>query len=261
MSFSVCIIINQWHPKLMECLHSYAKSADEILLGMNGGFSEENHPALKSIPNLKCITIEWEGYGATKNKLAELAKNDWILSVDTDEVADYKLQKALKQLKFDYSNKIYAVKMLHHLGDHAIKYGAWSTKRKRFVRLYNKTHSQWNQNEVHEELILKENSRIIPLSGTILHYTSQNYKQFLVKNRNYAKLSARKYFIQGKKGAYWKRKFSPIHRFLVEYIFQLGFLDGYKGYQIARGNALYTYWKYDYLLDLREEDEPISTQS
>lgn len=253
MGISVCILINQWHPRLMETLKSYSDCCDEILLGMNGRFKESKHPELKDIPNLRCISLDWEGYGATRNTLASHAKNDWILSVDYDEVANYDLQKELRQISFNYINKVYAVKMIHFLGEKAIKHGSWSTHRKRFLRLYNKTYTQWNLSEVHEEIIRKPDTRIIPLSGRILHYTSENYKQFLVKNRNYAKLAAQKYFLEGKKGSEWKKRLNPLYRFFWEYIIQLGFLDGYKGYQIARGNAFYTFYKYDYLQKLQKE--------
>jgi glycosyltransferase involved in cell wall biosynthesis len=33
----------------------------------------------------------WDGYGANKNKGIALARYDWILSIDADEVADVQL--------------------------------------------------------------------------------------------------------------------------------------------------------------------------
>ncbi|MFN8347214.1 MAG: hypothetical protein U0X91_19585 [Spirosomataceae bacterium] len=53
------------------------------------------------------------------------------------------------------------------------------------------------------------------------------------------------------KGANWAKKanavkiyLSPAFRFMVEYVFKLGFLDGYYGWFIAKENARYTYLKY-----------------
>lgn len=252
MAISVCILINQWHPRLKETLQSYADCSDEILLGVNGSFKINQHPELLSIQGVKPYHLDWEGYGATKNTLASFAQNDWILSVDFDEVANYELQKELKQLKFDVPHKIYGLKMTHFLGDQPIKHGAWSTQRKRFLRLYNRKHTSWNLNKVHENIIIKENSRIVPLSGKILHYTAETYKQFLVKNRKYAQLSAIKYHEQGKKSSEFKKRVSPLYRFFWEYFIQRGFLDGYNGYLIARGNAFYTFYKYDYLKKLNK---------
>jgi|SRR5690554_993601 len=255
MNISVCILINQWHPRLKETLKSYEECSDEILLGINGRFNIKRHPEIEKVKGLRPIHLDWEGYGATKNKLASKAQNDWILSVDFDEVADYDLQKELKQLKFDYPNKIYALRMTHFLGNDAIKHGAWSTNRKRFLRLYNRNHTSWNLNQVHESLIIQENSRIIPLRGKVLHYTSESYKQFLVKNRKYAKLAAIKYYEQGKRGTELKKRLRPIFRFFWEFIIQRGFLDGYNGYQIARGNAFYTFYKYEYLQKLNKKSK------
>ena len=115
------------------------------------------------------------------------------------------------------------------------------------LRLYHKKYTQWDNAIVHESLQKKEDTTIKQLPGILHHYTADDYESFLVKNKNYARLSALKYFAAGKKSPYWKRILSPAFTFIKEYIFQGGFLDGNAGMKIAQINALYTYWKYDYL--------------
>ncbi len=253
MNLSVCILINKWHPMLLRTLTSYKNCSSEILLGINGDFNPDEYFELTKIPNLRLIRLPWQGYGQTKNELAKQAAYDWILSIDSDEVADYELQKSLSQLSLNFDNKIYAIGMKHYLGQVPVKYGAWATGRRKFLRLYNRNHTRWNHDAVHESIVIQLNSDIIRLSGKILHYTSENNKQFLLKNRTYARLSAEKYYLEGVRGSEWKKRVSPLYRFFKEFIFQLGFLDGKMGYDIAKGNAFYTFWKYEYLQKKEKE--------
>jgi len=243
MQFSLCILINKWHPKLPSVLASFRSCAAELLLGINGDFSPDEYPELKQFRELKIIPLEWKGYGPTKNELAAKAENDWILSVDADEVADENLQKALLRLDLPGPCLAFALKRANYFGGKLIRYGAWG-QNKTFIRLYHKQFTSWNDDAVHESIQTREGMEIFFLKGRLKHYTAGSYEDFIRKNRHYAVLSAEKYAAQGKKAFPGKAWISSAFRFMKEYAFQAGFLDGKAGWQIARGNALYTYWKY-----------------
>ncbi len=223
----------------------------EVLVGYDG--DQDSIP--KDFTGCKKVHIRpvtWEGYSTTKNKLAATAAMDWILSLDGDEVPDQKLQKELMRLagRLD-RNTIYALKRRSILGNKKIRFGAWGRDRVR--RLYNRQHTGWKNDLVHESLELHADTKIVLLKGYLYHYTADNYRSFLEKNRKYARLSAEKYFQQQKKSGFVKRWLSPAFTFIKEYLFQLGLLDGRAGFQIAWGNAYYTYWKYCYLRQQYEQ--------
>jgi hypothetical protein len=67
---------------------------------------------------------------------------------------------------------------------------------------------------------------------------------------HYALLNAEKYFEQGKRATWIKRRLSPTISFILHYFIQLGFLDGWEGFIAARMTSFYTFLKYARLQEL-----------
>lgn len=242
---SVCIVTNVINSVLEKIVLVSQPVCSEVLIGYDG--SCDNIPEdFSGYKKVHIRAVAWEGYSTTKNKLAEAAAMDWILSLDGDEVPDDKLLKELAKIGNRLNpNTVYAFKRRSILGSKRIRFGAWG--RDKVQRLYHRRHTHWKNDLVHENLELHADTQVVLLKGYLYHYTADNYHSFLEKNRKYARLSADKYYRQHKKSKAFKRWLSPAFTFIKEYIFQLGFLDGKAGFQIAWGNALYTFWKYEFL--------------
>ena len=69
----------------------------------------------------------------------------------------------------------------------------------------------------------------------------------------YASLSADKYLIQGRQVNFIKIYFSPLFAFVQNFIFKMGFRDGWKGFVCASMTAWYTFMKYTKLRELEKE--------
>lgn len=246
---SLCIASNAWTPKLEEIIETCSRHFDEVLIGYNGADEDIPVDYLYNKDKVVIRFMPWEGYSATKNKLANLARNSWILSLDADEMPDEHLLQSLSSLLYENLpvSNIYTFKRHSFFNGKKILHGAWG--RDKVTRLYNRDYTGWNREAVHEALEGKGDTQLMPLEGVLLHYTADDYNSFLHKNRKYAELSADKYFEKKKKSPLWKRLFSPAFTFIKEYIFLGGFLDGREGYQIASINAMYTRWKYELLRD------------
>lgn len=252
VALSLCIVTNRFDGKLAEIIRVASGVVAELLIGFDGQ-PEAIPDSFTGQDRVRIIPLQWEGYGATKNKLAAQAGFEWILSLDGDEVPDSRLLAAIASLSYpDLDTRtIYALKRLSFFEGKKIRYGAWG--RDKVLRLYNRTYTRWNNDIVHEALERQPDTPVVLLEGTLLHYTADTYESFLHKNKHYARLSADKYFQRGKKSPFWKRALSPAFTFVREYIFQGGFLDGVAGYKIARINALYTHWKYAFLKEKYQE--------
>lgn len=242
--------MNQWHPKLPEVICAAESIADEVLLGINGSFHPDHYPVLFQFKKLRFEFLQWQGYGKTKNAIASLAQFDWILSIDVDEVLSPQLCAAIKEAELNQFNVIYSFGMLHFLGEQPIRFGEWGRGKQKFLRLYHKGFTVWGEQEVHEQLILPPNGVVKKLKGKVYHYTAKDERELLLKSAYYADLSLEKYRRQNKRFWLIRRFCSSIFRFLKEYIFYAGFLDGKAGYQVAKANAYYTYWKYGGLKDI-----------
>ena len=138
-----------------------------------------------------------------------------------------------------------------------VRFGSWG--RDHHIRLFNRTLVKWSETEVHETLLLPENTEIRKIDGHLHHYSVTDVNEYDSKGRYYARLSAKKYFNAGKKASGIKLYISPVFGFLKSYIFYLGFLDGREGWEIAKTTAKNTRRKYIILSQM--ENQPKKTQT
>ena len=93
------------------------------------------------------------------------------------------------------------------------------------------------------------------ISGSLLHYTMKDIREYQKKTILYAQLSANKYLAQGKKASLVKRFIAPLFSFVKDYFFRLGFLDGKEGFIIAYISSKYIFLKYKFLNSLLQKKE------
>ena len=193
----------------------------------------------------------WEGFGKTKGRALALAKEDWVLFLDADEAVDETLYRSLQQWQPESATVLYEMAFRNFFGDQPLRFGDWGTDY--HVRLFNKTRVQWDEAPVHEQLILPPGATVKRLKGYILHRTLRSVEEYKRKMEQYATLGAEKYFRQGRKATWIKRRLAPVFAFLSTYLFKLGFLDGRNGYRSARISAWYTARKYALLRAMEEQ--------
>ena len=251
MSFSIIIICKNEEHNIERCLDSIVSLSDDIVV-YDSGSTDKTLELVKKYP-VKLFTGNWEGFGKTRQKAVELSKNNWVLIVDADEVVSEKLKEELLSLPLDNNNIAYRIHLKNHLGNQYIKWGVWGNDFR--IRLYNKNIIRWNEDTVHEKLLLPKNIVLLKLDNTIHHHTAKNFEQFSQKMNQYALLTAEKYFRQGKRSTLINRAFSSFFTFLKGYIFKLGFLDGSNGYRLAKIIAQYTSLKYKRLHELEKNSK------
>jgi hypothetical protein len=87
-------------------------------------------------------------------------------------------------------------------------------------------------------------SRVEHLRGDILHYSYNSLADHYKQVEYFTTIAAKAYFERGRKAPWIKRVLSPVVKFIGDYIFRLGFLDGRYGFTIARISAHATHLKY-----------------
>lgn len=195
----------------------------------------------------------WDGYGANKNKGIRHARYNWILSIDADEVIDDELIVSLHRLNYDDPDMVYDIRFKTYFGSKLIRFGSWG--RDHHIRLFNRNTVIWSELPVHETLLFPKNISKQRLPGYIHHYSIKDADECRKKGIHYASLSAKKYYMSGKRASFIKLYLSPTFNFLRNYIFYLGFLDGAEGWQIAKNTARHTWLKYYYLYQLHIADK------
>jgi glycosyltransferase involved in cell wall biosynthesis len=240
---SVVIITKNEAEMLAKSLPLLRHITHDIVVIDNGS----NDETLKIAGDNNCRVYQknWDGYGANKNKGIQLARYNWILSIDADEIPDYTLLMSILSSKLDDDKVVYDINYKAYYGDKLIRYGNWG--RDHHIRLFNRIHVKWNEPTVHETLVLPKNVTIKKLDGYLHHYSVKNVQEHEAKIIHYAQLSAIKYLKSGKKAGFAKKYLAPSFHFMKSYLFLLGFLDGREGFIIAKMAFKNTWLKYDYL--------------
>lgn len=242
---SVVIITKNEADTIASCIKAAQLITDDIIVADNG--STDNTVAIAQKLGCRVYNDHWDGYGVNKNKGIARAKNNWILSIDADEIADTALAMAIYQLSLDDSNTVYDIKFRSYYGKKRIRFGSWG--RDHHVRLFNRTKVQWSASPVHETLLSPQNVTIKRLDGHLHHYSVKDAAEFMSKADHYAELSASKYLMNNKKPTFMKLHIAPLFHFIKNYIVFLGILDGKAGWDIAWMISQHTRRKYRLLKD------------
>ena len=242
---SVVIIAKDAQATIADCLESL-KTFSEVILYLNNSTDKTEIIAQKFL-NIKIIEGEFLGFGETKGIASQYAKNDWILSLDSDEVLSNDFILYLSKLNLN-SNKVYSILRVNYYKKQEIKH-CWGEDK--IVRLYSRDKTNYNQSLVHEKVIVGnlENELI---EGVVKHYPYNSMSDFIIKADRYSSL-----FANDNVG---KRESSPIkaflnatYSFIRTYILKRGFLDGYAGLIIAVSHATNNFFKYMKLYELNKE--------
>jgi len=232
----VLIAFNEGH-HIAKCLLAAQSVADEIVV-IDSGSTDNTVEVCKAYGAI-VITHPWRGYSEQKNFGNTQASFDWILSLDADEILNEALIQSI--LKWKHAPQPACFKRMTNYCGTFIKHGGWYPDVK--VRLFNKQETQW-AGTIHEVLrgLSKENTFL--LEGDCLHYSYYSVEQHYAQAEKFTSIQAEDLFQQGKKSPWYKRVFSPIAKFVVDYFIRFGFLDGAAGFTVARISAYATHLKY-----------------
>lgn len=255
---SVCIIAKNAQATLKECLES-VREFDEIILLDNGSTDSTLQIANDfntTYGNLRIKQSEFIGFGALKNLCVSYAKNEWILSLDSDEVLESSAEIKALDLK---PQNIYALPRKNLYKGEWIKACGWSPD---FVwRLFNKNFTHFNENIVHESVIIPPNAQKIRLQGHIRHYAYDNISQFLDKLQRYTSLYVEQNYNKNnpKNISMFKAIMRGLWAFVRSYFLRKGIFYGYKGFIISLCAGLGTFFKYAKLYEITHTPPPYAT--
>jgi glycosyltransferase involved in cell wall biosynthesis len=238
MKISATIITCNEERKIARTIESL-RCSDEILVVDSG--STDRTVEIAGNLGAKVIESHWRGYSQQKNFAAEQAANDWILSLDADEVLSEALEAEIWQLrKKDPAHDAYTMPRLAQYMGRWILHSGWYPDRK--VRLYDRRKASWAGEFVHESV--QVNGTLGHLQSNILHYTCDSLSEQMKSIDRYTTLAAQELVARGQK-VHWRNLIlDPMWTFARTYFFQLGFLDGTEGVTIAEMAAMYTYLRY-----------------
>ncbi|MCG9750475.1 glycosyltransferase family 2 protein [Vibrio brasiliensis] len=239
-SIAAVIITKNEQDSLRDCLESL-RWVDEIII-VDSGSTDNTETIAREYTEHFYVNAEWPGFGKQKQLAQSYATSDWILAVDADERIDDTLREnILTMLENPPENTVYNLNELTWVFGRFLKHSGWYY---RHVRLYPNKLTQYNDNLVHESVIIPSGCQVADLDGDILHYSYQNLNHYLVKSAGYAKAWADQRQARGKKASLSQGIIHALGCFLKMYLLKRGFLDGKQGFLIAVLSAHSTFVKY-----------------
>jgi glycosyltransferase involved in cell wall biosynthesis len=235
MKVSVVISAFNEEVKIEKCLQSLKNFADEIILIDNSStddtvkiakkytdniFSRENNPMLNVNKN----------FGFTK------ASNEWILSLDADEIITEELASEIKDIKETNDVNGYYIPRKNIIFGKWIRHTGWYPDYQ--LRLFRKDKGKFAEKQVHEMISLDGVTK--NLSNPMLHMNYENISQFLNKMvRTYTVSEAENLRSQGYKYNALDLFKMPLSEFIKRYFAERGYRDGMHGLVLSLLQGFY----------------------
>jgi glycosyltransferase involved in cell wall biosynthesis len=233
---SVTILTKNSERFLAQVLRPLQPFPEVVIL--DTGSTDRTLEIARTFPNVAIHQRAFEGFGPTHNVAASLARNDWILSIDSDEVMTDSLQQEILALPLD-PHCAYSIWRKNYYRGRHIKGCGWYPDR--VVRLYHRSVTRFCNAKVHESVI-STGLKSIPLSFPVIHYPYHSVSSFLRKMDAYSDLYAEQK--AGKKASLFTALGHATYAFMKSYLLQRGFLLGSEGFEIAWFNMNCAFYKY-----------------
>lgn len=229
---------------IKDCLDGL-KWCDEILVIDDNSTDETKEIAREC--GAKVIGHSLDGnFAGQRNFGLEKAKGDWVFFVDADEEVMPNLAKEIKNVTKDHTivnsnvTGFYIKRIDFFMGRrmrHGEIGGIGGVGGIKILRLARKNAGAW-QRRVDETWEIKGKTKV--LKNPLLHYPHPNLTQFLESINERSTLNAQHLFENNENLNIFEWS-KPVLKFIQNYFFKLGFLDGVAGFVFAVLMSLHSF--------------------
>lgn len=233
------LIVRDEGLRLPACLDSLRGLADELVVVDSG--STDQTIAIASAAGARVARLPFTGFGPLKQAALELARGDWILSIDADERVTPRLASEIRRTIDDDQPEpagFWVRRELVYLGRRLRFGGAESDW---VLRLARRDRARFALLPVHEHM--EVDGTTARLRGTLTHVKYETLSQHLATIDRYTTIIADRRAARGMRFSPWHLLRLPWELF-VRLVLRLGFLDGRAGLIHATMSAFYVFLKY-----------------
>lgn len=244
---SITILTKNCSSTLKATLDSIVSFPEVIIL--DSGSTDTTLEVAAQFPNVKIFHADFCGFGPMHNHASSLATNDWIFSVDSDEVVPKELVHEIQSLKLD-KESVYQIERVNFFNGKQIR-GCSGWYPDPVIRLYHRKTTQFSNASVHEKIETK-GLRITPLQHVMWHTPYRTLDDFISKMQVYSSLFALQNKNQ-KSSSFCKALLHGSFAFLRSYFWNRGFLNGKEGLIISNYIGQTAFYKYLKLAELNKK--------
>lgn len=221
---------------------------DEIIVVDSG--STDGTQSICEKYGAKVIYKKFQDFSSQKQFAQDQTTNDWVLSLDADEILSDELIYEIKELLLNPTKNGYLIPRTHVFLNKIFQYG--SESKRPILRLYNKNFGCFTPNKIHETIHVIGN--VGKLQNEMLHYTVFDIQTAINKQIKYALVNGAYMREKNKKTSIFKIIIKFPFDFIRYYFFQRNFLNGYQGFTWSMFSAFCNYLKYATLKELQDNN-------
>lgn len=224
--------------------------ADEVIV--IDSFSQDSTAKISKDLGAKVHQYPFSTFGKLRNLALKHASNEWVFSLDTDEVTTQKSITEIKRIVEEQKSKdIYFVPRLNTVFGKKLKFGGWYPDYRQ-PQLFKKSYLTYREkDDVHEGFDFKGSHGY--LKNHIHQFPFDNLEHYLKKMERYSTLMAKRMHAEKKRFRVHQLISHPFYSFINRYFFRKGFLDGFHGFFLAVLYSYYTFLKYAKLWEVQSK--------
>lgn len=232
---------------LAKTLDSLRQFSEVILL--DSGSTDSTLEIAKKYPNVVIHLSPFLGFGPMHNYALKLAKHDWILSIDSDEVLTPELVKEILTLQLE-ENSLYRIQRHNFFQGKWMRWcSGWHPDS--VHRLFHRKKTEFTSDLVHEK-VMKKDLIEVKLSHPLHHTPYLEIDDLLHKMQHYTSLFASQN--KGEIGSVTEALLHSWFAFFKSYVLKRGFLGGKEGFIISMYNGHTAFYKYLKLAERSQKD-------
>ncbi|MBN1870609.1 MAG: glycosyltransferase family 2 protein [Candidatus Omnitrophica bacterium] len=244
---TVVILAKNEQANIEACLKSVCGWADEIIVIDDE--SADNTAKLASRYADRVIVKKMENEGRHRNWAYAQARNEWVFSLDADEVLTHGLRQEVREAIAKEDNESLSVPMKTFIGRHWVRYGGWYPANK--MRIFMKSKQWYEEVEVHPRVANCVTCGV--LTKDLIHKGYPDFEHFLASLNRQTTLEARKWIQTGRHMSFGKAAWRTIDRFPRIFFGKRGYKDGFIGFMVAFFASLYQIVSYAKYWQMKKE--------
>lgn len=248
LPLSVLIHTLNEEDQIEACLQS-VEWADEIYLLDSFSTDRTVDIVRKQFPGARIESRKSLGSAAQKNYGMDHVSNDWVLVVDADERVTPELRDEILTLLSTAPGQWgYSISRRNFMLGYELNHSG--LQRDRVTRLFHRSHARYPNRRVHADLLV--DGPVGAFREKMIHHYVRSFDHMIEKMTRYGVWGATTLFTQGKRAGPTELLTRPLWRFIRDYFFNLGILDGRRGLIVVGMHVYATFWKYAKLWEYTE---------
>lgn len=236
---SVTILTFNEERRIGACLESVRDIADEIIVV--DSLSTDRTVEICRQYGCRVSNREFGGYGAMRQYATSLTTNNYVLSIDADEVVSDEMRESIRLLKSEgFTHRVYSVNRLNFYCGFPVRHCGWYPDPQ--IRLFDKRYANWNLRDISERVIFRDSVNPEPIVGDLLHYQCSTRDEYRMTQTRHAVIRSKVLAVQNPSIGFLTPIVKAAGAFVDSYIKKGGWLDGMIGRNIS----------YDRFLAVRE---------